>query len=167
MNKEFICKIPSLEEMHTKWDYEIEHDLKHRDNWIVWKKENIDNFQNGSIIPYYGFLDGTIICEATAMLKPEVVQNSDRLVDDKTVYLSAFRTIPEYQGQGYFSKLFKYMLSDLQKRGYTRVTLGVEPHEEKNRQIYKHYGFDEYIKKAQEFYPDGTAVDVLYYGKNI
>ncbi len=117
------------------------------------------------IIPYYGLLDGKIICECTAALSPSIVLNSENLVDEKTAYLTAFRTISEYQGQGYFSKLFKFMIEDLKNRGYERVTLGVEPKEKKNKEIYFKYGFNEHIRNSKEVYPDGTEIDVEYYRK--
>ena len=41
------------------------------------------------------------------------------------------------------------------------------PAEETNKKIYAHYGFNEYIKSATEIYPDGTVIDVDYYGKNL
>jgi hypothetical protein len=163
----YLCKIASLEEMNRKWDYEIEHNINDARNWIIWKSHFLENFKNDYIIPYYGILDGNIICEATAMLNSEVVQNSEGLVGNGVVYLSAFRTIEEYQGKGYFSKLMKFMLNDLKQRGIVRVTLGVEPAEETNKKIYAHYGFNEYIKSATEVYPDGTVIDVDYYGKNL
>ena len=141
----YLCKIASLEEMNRKWDYEIEHNINDARNWIIWKSHFLENFKNDYIIPYYGILDGNIICEATAMLNSEVVQNSEGLVGNGVVYLSAFRTIEEYQGKGYFSKLMKFMLNDLKQRGIVRVTLGVEPAEETNKKIYAHYGFNEYI----------------------
>jgi hypothetical protein len=163
----YLCKIASLEEVNRKWDYEIEHNINDARNWIIWKSHFLENFKNDYIIPYYGILDGNIICEATAMLNSEVVQNSEGLVGNGVVYLSAFRTIEEYQGKGYFSKLMKFMLNDLKQRGIVRVTLGVEPAEETNKKIYAHYGFNEYIKSATEVYPDGTVIDVDYYGKNL
>lgn len=165
MAEPFICKIASLQEMNTKWDYEIAHSGADRENWIVWKKRNMENYRQGYIIPYYGILEGTIICEATAMLHPDIVQNSSGLVDSHTVYLSAFRTIDGFQGKGYFSRLFHFMINDLRHRGFTRATLGVEPDEKKNRAIYAHYGFTELIKSDQEYYPDGTVINVEYYGK--
>lgn len=167
MKDKFICIVPNLEEINMKWDYEIEHSKEDKNNWIIWKKKNIENFKNGDIIPYYGILNGFIICEATANINSKVVQNSDRLVGDDIAYLSAFRTIPEYQGRGYFSILFKYMVNDLKEKGYKKVTLGVEPNEDKNRQIYNHYGFTEYIKTGTETYPDGTIINVDYFAKNI
>ncbi len=167
VNIMYVCKIASLEEMNRKWDYEIEHNDHDKRNWTVWKRHSMENFQNGYIYPYYDILDGKIICEATAMLNPDIVQNSEGLVGDGAVYLSAFRTIAEYQGKGYFSKLIKFMLDDLKQKGFVRATLGVEPAEETNRKIYAHYGFTEYIKSAMETYPDGTVIDVDYYGKTL
>ena len=163
----YICKIASMDEMNSKWDYEIDNDTDDKNNWIVWKKDNIERFEKGLIIPYYGLLDGKIICECTAVLNQSIVQNSENLIDEKTAYLTAFRTIPEYQGQGYFSRLFKFMIKDLKNRGYEKVTLGVEPEEMKNKEIYFKYGFNEYIKNSKEIYPDGTEIDVEYYGKTL
>ncbi len=163
----YVCKIASLKEMNTKWDYEIEHSKDNKNNWIIWKKENIEHYQKGYLIPYYGILNGKIICEATANINPKIVQNSDMLVDTNIVYLSAFRTIKEYQGKGYFSKLMKFMLNDLKNKGYTKVTVGVEPTDKKNKKIYEHFGFTEYLKKGIEKYPDGTIIEVEYYSKDI
>lgn len=163
----YICKIASVEEMNEKWDYEIAHAVDDKGNWTIWKKSSIEHMQEGKSIPYYGILDGQIISEATAILDGSIAQNSDGLVDEKTAYLSAFRTIPECQGKGYFSKLFWYMLSDLKSRGYEKVTLGVEPEETENKEIYFHYGFTEHIKNGVEVYPDGAQIDVEYYGKQL
>lgn len=163
----FICKIASLQEMDIKWEYEIAQSGKDRENWIIWKKQAMENYRQGYTIPYYGVLEGSIICEATAMVHPKVVQNSTGLVGSHTVYLSAFRTTSRFQGKGYFSKLFHFMIDDLQHKGYTKATLGVEPADVKNKERYAHYGFTEYIKSGKEYYPDGTAIDVEYYGKNI
>ena len=163
----YICKIASIKEMQEKWDYEIKRKGQDKSNWIKWKKENIDSYKKGCIIPYYGILNGKIICEATVHLEAKTVQNSDNLIGNKCVYLSAFRTNKEYQGKGYFSKLFHFMLDDLKKRGYEYVTLGVEPLEERNKEIYKHYGFTDYIKNGKEIYPNGTIIEVEYYRKKL
>jgi len=163
----YICKIATLDEMNKKWDYEINKATDNKENWITWKKDNIERYKKGFIIPYYGLLNGKIICECTAAINPLVVQNAENLVGEKTVYLTAFRTIQEHQGKGYFSRLFKFMIEDLKSRGYEKVTLGVEPDETKNKEIYFNYGFNEHIKDSKEVYPDGTEINVEYYGKSI
>ncbi len=167
MAEHYICKIASIEEMDAKWDYEIAHSGEDRENWVVWKKQHIEYFKQGYTVPYYGILDGTAICEATAMVNPKAVQNSAGLVDGRTVYLSAFRTVERLRGKGYFSRLFHFMIDDLRQKGFTKATLGVEPLDVKNKEIYAHYGFTEAIKSGREYFPDGTVIDVEYYGKSL
>ncbi|MCH5197479.1 MAG: HD domain-containing protein [Oscillospiraceae bacterium] len=163
----YICKIASIDEVIEKYNYEIEHSNDNKENWIIWKKEALDRTKSGKSVPYYGILNGKIICEATAALDRSVVQNADGLADADTAYLFAFRTIEEFRGKGYFSILFKFMLEDLIKRGYKNVTLGVEPEDIANKAIYSHYGFSQFIKSAKEVYPDGTEIEVEYYGKKL
>ncbi len=165
MINEYICKIATIDEMEAKWNYEIK---RHKSsNWKIWKTEAIERAENGQSIAYYGIFKGKIICEATAMLDENIVQNSDSLVNDKTAYLCAFRTIEKFQGKGYFSKLFHFMIDDLKNKGYEKVTLGVEPNEKENLNIYQHLGFNKFIKTAKETYPDGTVIDVDYYGMGL
>ena len=167
MREQYVCKVASPDEMERKWDYEISRHTDDRENWIIWKTEAKDNFREGKAIPYYGILDGEIICEATAIIHPDAAQNSEGLIDDRTAYLCAFRTNEPFRGKGYFSVLFRFMLDDLRKRGYTRVTLGVEPGETVNKEIYRHYGFTGFVKAKTEKYPDGTEIHVEYFLKNI
>ena len=48
----FICQIASIEEMEEKWNYEIDIAIDNKQNWIIWKEENIKNFVNGYIIQF-------------------------------------------------------------------------------------------------------------------
>lgn len=162
----YICKIATVDEMNRRWDYMISNASK-KENWSTWKIENIRNYKMNKIIPYYGILNGEIICEATAVVDGDIVKNSDGLVNDTTVYLTGFRTNKEYENKGYFSKLYKFMEDDLKSKGYIFLTLGVEPNEVRNKAIYKHYGFIEHIKNDKEYYPDVTEIVVEYYGKKI
>ena len=47
------------------------------------------------------------------------------------------------------------MIDDLRHKGFTKATLGVEPVEEKNKDIYTHYGFTEFIKTVRNINPVG------------
>lgn len=161
---QYSCKIATVDELETKWDAQIKRQKS--PNWKIWKREAVERVKNGQSIVYYGMLNGKPVCEATALFDKNAVQNSDGLVDAQTAYLCAFRTEKKYQGRGYFSELFRFMLSDLKNRGYARVTLGVEPTETENLKIYQHLGFHTFIKSARETYPDGTVIDVDYYAKD-
>lgn len=169
---EYICKIATIEEIKQNWNYLIEI---HPNNkvWKIYEDEAIKRMQNGRAIVYYGIQNGVIISEITAMLSNLDVQNSDGLVDDTTAYLSAFRTRKEYQGKGYFSKLYKFVENDLKSKGYTKLTLGVEPCEVKNMMIYFKYGFTNFIKNEYEVEPAVNENEktkkylVSYYSKNL
>jgi len=162
----YVCKIASMEELSRKWDYEIERNPGDG-NWLIWKKEAAENFEKGVSIPYYGILNGTIICEATAVTDPQYVQNGEGMMGEGTVYLCAFRTNPEFQGQGYFSKLKDFMLEDLRQQGFTKAILGVAVADEFHQKTYEHWGFTEYLKSGEETYPDQTVIDVEYFGKEL
>ena len=160
----YICKIASMEEMEQKWDYEISlHSEK--ENWIAWKAEAMEGARTGRSIPYYGILDGTVICEATAVLNPDFGQASVKA--EHTVELCAFRTNREYRGKGYFSKLMEFLQKDLKQKGYRQAVVGVEPEEKRNREIYRHWGFTEDAGTGTETYPDGTVIQIEFCGKQL
>lgn len=160
----FYCKIANKEEIIQKFDYEISIH-KEKNNWKKWKEEALQNINKNNV--YIAILNNEIICEATAHFSKDTFQNSEDLVNNETAYLSAFRTNKEYQGKRYFSILFKFMVEDLKMRNIKYATLGVEPNETKNKQIYNHYGFKEYIKTDYEVNPDGTKTEVEYYRKKL
>ena len=114
----YICKIATLEEMEQNWNYLVEI---HPNNnaWKIYKEESKKNMKEKNTIVYYGILNGTIISEATAFITN--TDDTNNFVNESTSYLSAFRTRKEYQGKGYFSKLYKFMEDDLKKRGYTKL----------------------------------------------
>ncbi len=146
-----------------KWNYEIRRQKQRKTGLKKLKNDAVYQIKNGQSVKYYGKLNNKIMCETTAMFDENIIQNSDELVDDKIVYLCNFSTDKRYRGKGYFSKLFRFMIDDLKNRGYEKFTLGVEPTETKNLQIYQHLGFNNFIKSGRETYPDGTVIDVDYY----
>ncbi len=162
----YACRVASVEEMNRKWDYEIRRHPGEK-NWTVWKGEAIDAFLAGRSVPYYGVLNGTVICEATAVLFPDLPPDVAEAAGSRTVELCAFRTVRAYRGMGFFSQLMDYMLRDLKERGYEKAVVGVEPQEKRNLEIYRHWGFGEYAGAGTETYPDGTVIDVAFYTKRL
>lgn len=152
----YTCKIATLDELISKADYEIN---RHPGNniWVIFKERAIRNFNEGNTITYIGILDDNIICEATAIIKEDGfkgdINHPEGLLSDTLVYLSGFRTNKEYEGQGYFSRLFRFMETDLKIKGYNQMCLGVEPCEVRNMQIYFNWGFTNYIKTTIEYLP--------------
>ena len=150
----FSCKVATRDELLKRWEYLIKIHPGNND-WVRYKENAVRNYDNGSTISYLGFLDDQIICEATAYIKESAfvgdISNHSGLLNDNMAYLAAFRTNKEYEGKGYFSKLYNFMEKDLKSRGYTELSLGVGPESVRNIEIYFHLGFREYIKTVIEY----------------
>ena len=172
----FSCKVATRDELLKRWEYLIKTHPGNND-WVKYKENAVRNYDNGSTISYLGFLDDQIICEATAYIKESAfvgdISNPSGLLNDNMAYLAAFRTNKEYEGKGYFSKLYNFMEKDLKNRGYTELSLGVGPESVRNIEIYFHLGFREYIKTVIE-YETSEDVDskqdedvILFYKKRM
>ena len=162
----YKCVIATEELLTKKWDIEI----KKHDNSGVWKKfkeESLRNIDNR--IVYMGILNDEIITEATAIISENDTdtQNKETLIGEGKAYLTAFRTNKEFENQGYFSKLYKFMENDLKKKGFRSLMLGVEPCETRNIQIYFKWGFTKYVKTDYEYYSNNEKILVNYYEKEL
>ena len=171
----FSCKVATRDELLKRWEYLIKIHPGNND-WVRYKENAVRNYDNGSTISYLGFLDDQIICEATAYIKESAfvgdISNHSGLLNDNMAYLAAFRTNKEYEGKGYFSKLYNFMEKDLKNRGYTELSLGVGPESVRNIEIYFHLGFREYIKTVIEYEQskdDGSKQEdvILFYKKRM
>ena len=171
----FICRVANREELLKRWDYLIEiHPGNNK--WVKFRENALKHYDEKSTISYLGFLNDEIICEATAYIKESAfigdISESSGLLSENMAYLAAFRTNKEFEGKGYFSKLYNFVENDLKQKGYTELSLGVGPEEVRNMEIYFHLGFRNYIKTVIEF--DTTEDDsskkeevILFYKKLI
>ena len=161
----YVCKVADRDELIKRWKYLVEiHPVNNI--WEKFKDNALNNFDNDNTISYVGILNDEIICELTAYIKEEAfiddIDDYDDLLSEERCYLAAFRTNKEYEGQGYFSLLFDYVVEDLKSRGYKELSLGVSPEEVRNMEIYFHLGFRDYIKSTTQ---DNELI--LFYKKDI
>ena len=150
----FICRVANREELLKRWDYLIEiHPGNNK--WLKFRENALKHYDEKSTISYLGFLNDEIICEATAYIKESAfigdISEPSGLLSENMAYLAAFRTNKEFEGKGYFSKLYNFVENDLKQKGYTELSLGVGPEEVRNMEIYFHLGFRNYIKTVIEF----------------
>lgn len=172
----FICKVANRDELLKRWEYLVEiHPGNNK--WVEFKENALKHYDENSTISYLGFLNNEIICEATAYIKDSAfigdISDPSGLLTDSMSYLAAFRTNKEYEGKGYFSKLYNFMENDLKSRGYTELSLGVGPEAVRNIEIYFHLGFRDYIKTVIEYEPSKDDLSkqeedvILFYKKKI
>ena len=166
----YECRIATREDVLNRWDYLIDiHPGK--DIWLKFRENTLKHFDDGSMLIYYGFLNDKIICEATAYIKEDAfigdLDDPSGLLNNNMAYLAAFRTNKEYEGQGYFSKLYHYMEEDLINRGYSELCLGVDPKDVRDIEIYFHLGFTNYIKTEIEKDDNGNINEFINFYKKI
>ncbi len=163
----YVCKVASREEIEVKYDETYRTITKERDVFEAWKERAVSNFLSERVLTYVGLLNGEFICECAAGLDPDSINEGYRLIDEKTAYLSSFRTREEYRRKGYFSKLFRFVLRDLYMRGYRRVSVGVDPDETYNLAVYRHFGFSEKMFEGIHRFSNGREKTVEYYSMDI
>ena len=98
-------------------------------------------------------------------LSPLLIANDDNytiLHNDIRVYLSAFRVLKEYQGKGLGQNLLNFVIKDLEAKGYTEFTIGVEDDNENALHIYKKFGFNKIIARLNEEYEGNSYEYNLY-----
>lgn len=150
----FICKVANREQLLKRWDYLIKiHPSNNK--WVEFRENAIKHYDEKSTISYLGILNDEIICEATAYIKDSAfigdISDPSGLLSSDMAYLAAFRTNKEFEGKGYFSKLYNFVENDLKEKGYTELSLGVGPEAVRNIEIYFHLGYRDYIKTAIEY----------------
>lgn len=123
------------------------------DLWIKYKekriKEIINNESDTYVIEYNERFIGEITVNYVSHNLPtEAIQN-------QRAYLQAFRIDKEYRRKGLGQKLIQYVMKDLENRGYTEFTIGVEDSNEIAKHIYSKLGFTEKIDEGHgdEFDP--------------
>lgn len=166
----YICRVATRDELLKRWEYLVSIHPGN-DEWAKFREKTIRNYDEGNIISYLGFLDGEIICEATAYINEAAfvgdISEPSGLLNDNMAYLAAFRTNKEFEGKGYFSQLYKFMENDLKNRGYLELSLGVGPEEVRNILIYFHLGYREYIKTVFKHSSSNREDVILFYKKRI
>lgn len=167
MGNQYVMKTASIEELEKIFDKKIAADPAN-EHIIAQKKRRMTDARNKTKLFFFGYLCGEMVTEANATISPDDVhtQNIDKIMNEKTAYLSAFVTKEAYRGKGYFSKLYHFMEKELRKLGFEYLTLGVESDDAQNKARYHNWGYTELIYKGTEEF-DGLKIEVEYYRKKL
>ncbi len=132
--------------------------LKYRD--IRWKE-----FDNREIDIYVIERNSTFIGELTIHYISHGL--ASETIPGQRVYLQAFRLDKKCRGLGLGKKLIQFALTDLEQKGYTEFTIGVEENNERAKHIYFKFGFTEAVDKGygDEFDPSDYTLYLRRIGK--
>lgn len=117
------------------------------ENFEEFKKQVIDEISNGIKDIYVIAENENLIGEVTVTYKSDIPNET---IPNIRVYLSSFRVHNDYQGQGLGQKLLKYVISELENKGITEFTVGVEDDNENAKHIYEKFDFTEIISRDEE-----------------
>ena len=117
------------------------------ENFEEIKKQIIDDISNGIKDIYVITENENLIGEITVTYKSDLPNET---IPDIREYLSAFRVHKDYQDQGLGQKLLKYVISELENKGITEFTVGVEDDNENAKHIYEKFDFTEIIDRGEE-----------------
>ena len=121
--------------------------------WFKYKEKRLKEFGNNKIDTYVIEYNNKFIGEVTVNYVSQKLEMET--IPNQRVYFEAFRLNKEFRGKGLGQKLIKYVLKELENRGYTEFTIGVEDDNEIAKHIYFKFGFTKKIDKGSgdEFDP--------------
>ena len=100
--KNYVCKVANLKEINKYYNKKIKQNPADA-SLKVYKKHFIDGVKNGSRIMYFGTVNDEVVCKTCAIIKEEEnMQNSQGLIAENRVYLTAFETLEEYSNISLF-----------------------------------------------------------------
>lgn len=184
MNEKIQCRPASREDLERIWNQSISNHPGDP-QWLIWKDQfildNIEGRAQTFVISYSNqpsegltkgddfsenqLLREELIGEATLLLSPlcTAIRGREQLADQKQIAnINALRIQASFEGRGYASALIRTVEKWALKKGYEKLSIGVEACESRNRAIYQHWGFNDFIHSEIE---DGD--EVLYFSKRI
>ena len=157
-------RIPTEKEIDELWAYNMSsHPGDER--WVRWAREYKEYYRKNWAQPFAVIIDGVPVGEVSILLDGRVkaANNDSRLVEMPTrANLNALRIRREFEGKGYVSAMVKYAENWCVQRGITTMTIGVDESETRNRAIYEHWGYTQFLFDEMD---EGERV--LYYAKNL
>ena len=130
-------KLDEIEKLRTLYNYLNFEEFKHQlINDVLEHKKDV----------YVISKDNELIGEITVYYDLDYIATQKNI----RVYLSAFRIKKEFQNQGLGQRLLKYVINELEIKGITEFTIGVEDDNEIAKHIYEKYDFTEVIDRREE-----------------
>ncbi len=161
-------RIATIKELEDWWNKKIE---KQPNNpaYKIWKETFVKGNVEGSRKTFFVFNENGYVGQGTLLLESE---DKDMTGDGKAEIIK-LEINPEFRGQGIATKIYETIKNYAKSVGVKTLTIGVEPCEVRNMQIYFHWGFVNYLKLITETFPprvaggEGEVITVLCYSKTI
>ena len=168
MKNEIEVRLATIEEVEDWWNKKISKSPKDM-AYKKWKENFVEGNKNGLRKTFFAFENGKYIGQGTLLL-----ESDDKVLTGKgKAEIIKLELLPKYRGKGIATKIYQKTESFAKKQKIKMLTIGVEPCEVRNMQIYFHWGFTQFLQCISETYPPkaegekGETITVLCYGKKI
>ena len=164
-----IIRPATIEEITDWWDKKIEKN-PNDNSLVVWKKRYVEENINGNRKTFFAFGDNCeFIGQCTLLFESE----DKVMTGNGKAEIIKLEIVESERGKGMATQIFNIVKKYAKEQGITTLTIGVEPCEIKNMQIYFHWGFANFLQCITETYPpvnndvEGEKVVVLCYSQKI
>lgn len=161
-------RIASTNELNKWWDKRIAKS-PNDNSWVAWKKTFVDENLSGKRKTFFAFDQSKYIGQCTLLF-----ESSDKVMTgNKKAEIIKLELIKKYRGKGLATKIYEFVKAYAKSVGIKTLTIGVEPCEVRNMQIYFHWGFTNFLQCVTETYPPknenvkGETITILCYSQNI
>lgn len=114
--------------------------------WRKYRAMRQGEFSRGEIGVYVLEENGAFLGELTVHYTSGDLPTE--AIPGRRVYLQAFRVAENCQGRGLGQELLRFALEELEGRGYTEFTIGVEEDNERAKHVYFKFGFTQAIDRG-------------------
>ena len=160
----YVIRSATDTDLQVLWQYNVDSH-PHDTRWVRWREQYIGYNRSGMARTFVVVADGIPVGEGTLLFDPacSAIEGRTVLTDGKTaVNLNALRIRKPWEGRGYISAMVREMEQYAREAGFSRITIGVDACETRNRAIYTHWGYTHLLFTEVE---DGE--EVLYYAKDL
>ena len=158
----------TLQELEIWWDERIAKSPEDN-SWVVWKDIFVRENKNGKRKTFFVFDNDRFAGQGTLLFESE----DKVMTGGGKAEIIKLELNEEYRGKGVATKLYQVLKDYAKSVGIKTLTIGVEPCEIRNMQIYFHWGFTEFLQCTTETYPpendntSGKVITVLCYSQEI
>lgn len=158
----------TIEEIEDWWDKRIAKSPEDN-SWVVWKNIFLEENINGKRKTFFVFDNKKYIGQGTLLFESE----DKMMTGNGKAEIIKLEILEEERGKGVATKIYNKLKDYAKSAGIKTLTIGVEPCETRNMQIYFHWGFTNYLQCITETYPpananeDSKVITVLCYSQEI
>lgn len=165
---EIVIKKASIMDVEDWWSKQEKKDPTNL-SIKTWKQNFLEGIKSEKRATFFAMHNGKYVGQGTLLFQSD----NKVLTGGGRAEIIKLEVLPKFRGLKISSKIVKYITEYAKQNKIKMLTIGVEPCEVKNMQIYFHWGFTKFLECITETFPPkakgetGEVITVLCYAKKI